>query len=214
MATGNNYSEIAYNKAGQPAALYLRSPFRTFPYRRSDGTLAYKTNDTPGQYDRWIPSQNMCQFRGMGMDGLLGLSPIKYFAREVIGCDLAAQAYSARFFKNDSRPGGYLTATGMLSSEKKKAAMLSWMDAHSGSNTNRMAILDSGMTWQKVGVNPDEAQFLQTRQLNRQQISAIYGVPIHFLGDSEESRASIDGNALSSLERSHSSRLLRSSSRS
>jgi HK97 family phage portal protein len=197
--TGNSYGEVAYNKAGQPAALYLRSPFRTMPYRRLDGTLAYKTNDTPGQWERWIDSPDMCQFRGMGMDSLMGLSPVKYYAREVLGSDLAAQSYSAKFFANDSRPGGYLAATGTLSPEKKKAAMESWIAAHSRGGSHKMAILDGGVTWEKVGVNPNEAQFLETRQFNKQQIAAIFGVPVHFLGESVESKANAEQRGIEFL---------------
>ena len=199
LLTGNAYAEIAYNNAGQPAGLYLRSPFRTIPYRRPDGSLAYKTNDTPGQYERWVNAEDMCQFRGMGMDGLVGLSPVKYYAREVLGNDLAAQSYSAKFFANDSRPGGYLKAANFIAPDKKKAAVESWISAHSRGNSHSMAMLDGGLEWAAVGVNPDEAQFLQTRQFNRQQIAAIFGVPVHFLGDSESSRANMEQRGLEFL---------------
>lgn len=197
--TGNSYAEIAHNGAGQPAALYLRSPFRTMPYRLKDGTLAYKTNDTPGQYERWIYAEDMCHFRGLGMDSLVGLSPVKYYAREVLGCDLAAQSYSAKFFANDSRPGGYLSSKVFMAQDKKKAAMESWIAAHSRGNSHAMALLDGGLTWEKVGVNPEEAQFLQTRKFNREQIAAIFGVPVHFLGESVESKANMEQRGLEFL---------------
>jgi HK97 family phage portal protein len=197
--TGNAYAEKSYNGAGQPAALYLRSPFRTFPYRRQDGALAYKTTDTPGGRERWILAEDMCHFRGMGLDSLVGLSPVKYLAREVLGNDLAAQSYSAKFFANDSRPGGYMKAANFLSPEKKKAAIESWIGAHSRGNAHAMALLDGGLEWQKVGVNPDEAQFILTRRLNREQISAITGVPVHFLGETVESRANMEQRSLEFL---------------
>lgn len=196
---GNSYGEKVYNNAGQPAALYLRSPFRTFPYRRQDGMLAYKTTDTPDQHERWILAEDMCHFRGMGLDGLVGLNPVKFLAREVLGNDLAAQSYSAKFFANDSRPGGYLKAANFLAPDKKKAAVESWIQAHSRGNAHAMALLDGGLEWQKVGVNPDEAQFILTRKLNREQISAITGVPVHFLGDSEVSRANMEQRSLEFL---------------
>jgi HK97 family phage portal protein len=199
LLTGNSYSEIAYNGAGQAAGLYLRSPFRTFPYRRKDGTLAYKTNDTPGQYERWIEAADVCHYKGMGMDSLVGLSPVKYYAREVLGCDLAAQSYSAKFFANDSRPGGYLKAQQFIANDKKKQAVESWISAHSRGNSHSMALLDGGLSWEKVGVNPEEAQFLQTRKFNREQIAAIFGVPVHFLGESVESRANMEQRGLEFL---------------
>src|SRR5262249_20336126 len=98
LTTGNAYLEIAHNGAGQPAELYLRSPFRTFPYRRGDGKLIYKTNENQGGTERVIEAENMVHVKGMGVDSLVGLSPVKYYAREVLGNDLAAQSYSSKFF--------------------------------------------------------------------------------------------------------------------
>jgi HK97 family phage portal protein len=199
LQTGNAYAEKAYNGAGQPAALYLRSPFRTFPYRRADGSLFYKTNDSDNNRERAIEAEDIVHVKGMGLDSLVGLSPVKYYAREALGIDLAAQSYGAKFFANDSRPGGYLAATAMMAPEKKKEAVKSWIAAHSRGNSHSMALLDGGVTWQKVGVNPEEAQFLQTRKFNREQIAAIFGVPVHFLGESVESRANMEQRGLEFL---------------
>lgn len=202
LLTGNSYAEVAYNNAGQAAGLYLRSPFRTMPYRRTDGALAYKTNDTSkaSQYERWIEAADMVHVKGLGMDSLVGLSPVKYYAREVLGNDLAAQSYSSKFFANDSRPGGYLTAPGVMGNDKKKQAVESWIAAHSRGNVHAMALLDAGVKWEKVGVNPDEAQFILTRKLNREQIACIFGVPVHFLGESVESRANMEQRAVEFLQ--------------
>src|ERR1700757_2862292 len=206
--TGNSYAEIAYNGAGQAAGLYLRSPFRTFPHRYGysenippdkRGKLGYKTTDTPGQYERWIDAEDMCHFRGMGLDSIVGLSVVKYLAREVLGADLAAQSYSSKYFANSSSPGGYLTAPGMMAAEKKKSAVESWIAAHSRGNAHSMAILDAGMKWEKVSINPEEAQFILTRKLNREQISAITGVPVHFLGESVKSKANMEQRSIEFL---------------
>jgi HK97 family phage portal protein len=212
LQTGNCYGEIGYNGAGQPAAIYLRSPFATFPYRNiageqgrrpdgplDNGELFYKTTDTPGHYERAIRRQDMVHVKGLGLDSLVGLSPIKYYGREVIGTDLAAQSFSAKFFANDARPGGYLKAPGFLNADKKKQAIASWMAGHARGQANKPALLDGGWSWEKVGVPPDEAQFIETRKFNREQIAAIFGVPPHFLGISEESRANMEQRALEFL---------------
>lgn len=212
LQTGNAYAEIAYNGAGQPAALYLRSPFATFPYRNivgeqgrrpagplDNGELFYKTTDTPGHYERAIRRQDMVHVKGMGLDSLVGLSPVKYYGREVLGTDLAAQSYSAKFFANDARPGGYLKAPGFINDDKKKKALMSWIAGHARGQANRPAVLDGGWSWEKVGVPPNEAQFIETRKFNREQLAAIFGVPPHFLGISEESRANMEQRALEFL---------------
>jgi HK97 family phage portal protein len=212
LQTGNCFAEIGYNGAGQPAALYLRSPFATFPYRNiageqgrkpagplDNGELFFKTTDTPGHYERAIRRQDMVHVKGMGLDSLVGLSPVKYYGREVLGTDLAAQSYSAKFFANDARPGGYLKAPGFMQPDKKKQALASWMASHSRGQTNKPALLDGGWSWEKVGVPPNEAQFIETRKFNREQLAAIFGVPPHFLGISEESRANMEQRALEFL---------------
>jgi HK97 family phage portal protein len=199
LLTGNAFAEIAYNGAGQPAALYLRSPFRTMPYRDDQGRLIYKSNETPTGRERPILAENMVHVKGLGMDSLVGLSPVKYYAREVLGSDLAAQSWSAKFFANDSRPGGYLKAANFMAPEKKQKAVESWVAAHSRGGAHRMALLDGGITWEKVGVNPEEAQFLETRRMNREQIGCIFGVPVHFLGEQVESRADMEQRGIEFL---------------
>jgi HK97 family phage portal protein len=197
--TGNAVFEIAYDGAGRPGGLFLRNPFRTIPYRKSDGGLIYKTNDTPGGYERDIEAKNVVHIKGLGMDSLVGLSPVKYYAREVLGGDLAAQSFSNKFFANDSRPGGYLKSTGVLAPDKKLQMAQSWLAGHSRGQAHQMAILDAGVSWEKVGVAPEEAQFLQTREFNRTQIACIFGVPPHFLGEAAESRANMEQRALEFL---------------
>jgi HK97 family phage portal protein len=207
--TGNMYGEIGYNGAGQPGGLFLRNPFRTIPYRFAKGgpggfdlepgDLFYKTNDSPTGYERTIRATDIVHIKGLGMDGLVGLSPVKYYAREVLGNDLAAQSYSAKFFANDSRPGGYLKTPGMRDPELKLKDAQTWIAAHARGNARRVAILDGGMEWVNVGIPPEEAQFLQTREFNRTQIACIFGIPPHFLGEAAESRANMEQRALEFL---------------
>lgn len=199
LLTGNAYLEKAYDGAGRPAALYLRNPFRTFPYRARDGRLIYKTSDTDQGYERIIEARDVVHVKGLGVDSLVGLSPVKYYAREVLGNDLAAQSFASKFYANDSRPGGYLSVSNYLKKDQKDAAVNSWMAAHGRGQSHRMALLEGGMKWETVGVPPNEAQFIETRQFNREQIAAIFGVPVHFLGESVESRADMEQRGIEFL---------------
>lgn len=199
LTTGNTYAEIAYNGAGQPTELYLRSPFRTFPYRRPNGDLIYKTNEGQGSSERIMEAANVVHVKGLGVDSLVGLSPVKYYAREVLGNDLAAQSYSSKFFANDSRPGGFLKTKTYMTNEKKLEAAKSWASGHSRGQSHRMAILDGDFDWVNVTVPPDQAQFLQTREFNRSQIACIFGVPEHYLGERVESRANMEQRGIEFL---------------
>jgi HK97 family phage portal protein len=193
LVNGNCYAEIVLNNGGDPAAMYLRSPYRTYPYRTRDGKLVYQTADTPSGQIREIKAEAMVHIPGMGFDGIVGLSPVKFYMRELLGGDLAAQNFSNTFWANDSRPGGYLKFSTILKPAQKLEAVQSWIAGHTRSQANRPAVLDGGVTWEKVGVDPQEAQFLETRKFNRTQIAAIFGVPPHLIGEAtSDSRATLE----------------------
>jgi len=199
MMTGNCYIEIDWSKGGQVRALYLRSPFSTFPYRNSAGELIYKTHDNPNGAERPVEQADMIHVKGLGIDSLLGLSPIKYYAREVLGSDIAAQSYGSQFFAHNATPQGYLSAPGNLTPQQKLDNMRTWLDAHGRGNQHKPAILEGGWKWETTAIDPQEAMLIQTRELNRAQIAAIFGVPEHMIGGKEDSKANMEQKALEFL---------------
>jgi HK97 family phage portal protein len=200
LISGNAYAEIIRNNGGQPVALYVRSPFTTFPYRDNQGRLIYKTHDDPSGAERTIDGANMLHVKGLGLDSLVGLSPVKYYAREVLGIEISAQAYSAKFFANQATPSGYLQSpSANLKPNQKLQALNSWMQAHSKGNSHMPAILEAGWKWETVGLDPDKTQLAQLRELNRSQICAIFGVPEHMAGGNEDSKATTEQKALEFL---------------
>lgn len=200
LQNGNGYAEILRNEGGQVAELLLRSPFRTQTYRDNvTGSIYYKTTDTPTGKERTVAAKDMIHVKNMGVVPYIGLSPIRMYMREVIGVAMAAQAYGARIFKNDTRPGGYLKSAATVNKDKKLEQIQSWVAGHRGANNHMPAYLDGGVEWANVGIAPDEAQFLQTRQFQRSEIASIYGVPAHMLGDPQETKATIEQKALEFL---------------
>lgn len=199
LQNGNCYAEILETNGGDQQLL-LRSPFRTHVYRdRTTGEITYRTTDTVDGRERVIEAKNMVHVKNMGVVPYIGLSPIRLYMREIIGTALAAQAYGARLFKNDARPGGYLSTDKALKPEEQLKQVQSWVAGHTGRNNHMVALLDNGMKWEQVGINPDEAQFLQTRDFQRSEIASIYGVPAHMLGDKQETKATIEQKALEFL---------------
>lgn len=200
LQNGNAFAEIIRNGGGQAVEFVLRSPFRTHIERNPQtGEILYRTTDTPNGAQRIIAAYDMVHPKNMGTNPFFGLSPIRLYMREVIGTALAAQAYGAKLFKNDARPGGYLASKKVVKDEEKLRQIQSWVAGHSGTNNHMVAFLDGETTWEKVGINPDEAQFLQTRQFQRSEIASIYGVPAHMLGNPEETKATIEQKALEFL---------------
>ena len=125
--------------------------------------------------------------RGWGTDAWYGKSPIT-LARESIALALATEEFGARFFGNDSRPGGVLKHPGKLSKDGSERLKSSWESAHRGlTQAQRVAVLEEGVEWQAIGIPPDEAQFLETRAFQQTQICGIFRVPPHMISIVENS---------------------------
>lgn len=179
---GNAYCEIEYDGGGRPRALWPLNPDH-MTVLRVDGSLIYEyqVNGMPTR----LPAQYIMHLRGLGSDGVMGYSPIA-LAREAIAIGLAAEEYGARFYANDSRPGGILTHPGKLSPAAANNLKTSWEAAHKGlSNAQRVAVLEEGVTWQQIGIAPEEAQFLETRKFQVTEIARMFRIPPHMLADLE-----------------------------
>ena len=177
---GNAYCEIEYDRAGRRRAIWLLRPDRmTVNVVRNERVYEYNLPDgnivTLGRRQVW-------HIRGWGTDAWLGKSPIT-LAREAIGLALATEEAGNLFFGNDSRPGGVLRYPGKLSKEAGERLKASWEGAHQGlTHKQRVAVLEEGVEWQSIGIPPNEAQFLETREFQQTQICTIYRVPPHMIG--------------------------------
>jgi HK97 family phage portal protein len=122
---------------------------------------------------------------GLGFDGLIGYSPIA-MAKNAIGMSLATEEYGASFFANGANPGGVLEHPGVIKDIQRVKD--SWNSAYQGSgNAHRIAVLEEGMKFQAIGIPPEQAQFLETRKFQINEIARIFRVPPHMVGDLEKS---------------------------
>jgi HK97 family phage portal protein len=118
---------------------------------------------------------------GLGFDGLIGYSPIA-MAKNAIGIAMATEEFGASFFSNGASPGGILEHPGTLKDPSKVRE--SWNQLFQGSGkANRVAVLEEGMTYRPIGIPPNEAQFLETRKFQTEEICRIYRVPPHLVAD-------------------------------
>ncbi len=181
---GNGYSEIISDRAGRPLALEPIHPDRVECERLANGKIRYLVRVENNAFNkRTISQDNMFHIRTFSSDGLKGLSPIALHA-EAIGYVKTADEYGARFFGDDARPGGAITHPETLSDTVRKNLRTSWIAQHAGSGkAHTPAIFEEGMGWEKIGVSPEEAQFLETRKYGKGDIaSAIYRIPLHMVG--------------------------------
>lgn len=182
---GNAYVSIERNGAGEPANLVPLISENVRP-RRTDGRLYYDVTlmaaEGETQMVETIPAEDVIHIRGISLDGLVGRSPISS-GKEAIGLSIAAEKYGARFFKNDAKPGVVLKHPKQLSDGAFTRLKEDWMSRYGGANQHSPAILEEGLEFEVIGIAPEAAQFLQTRQYQRQEIAALFGVPLSMLAD-------------------------------
>lgn len=119
------------------------------------------------------------------LDGVCGASPIRY-AREAIGLAIATEQHGATLFSQGATPGGVLTSPRKLDDEVYLRIRNSWEERHQGSdNAHKVAILEDGLTWSQMSMPLADAQFLENRKYQRSEISGLFRVPPHLIGDLE-----------------------------
>ena len=122
---------------------------------------------------------------GLGFDGLVGYSPIT-MAKNAIGMAIACEEYGAKFFANGAAPGGVLEHPGTIKDPGRVRE--SWQSTFGGSgNANKIAVLEEGMKYTPIGISPEQAQFLETRKFQINEIARIFRVQPHMVGDLEKS---------------------------
>ena len=188
---GNAYAQIIRNGKGEIIALYPLMPNRMKVERDAKGQLYYEyqtmKEDAPtmkGAVYQLDPS-DVLHVPGLGFDGLVGYSPIA-MAKNAIGLAIAAEEYGSKFYANGASPSGVLEYPNVLKDPAKVRD--SWNAAFGGSsNSHRVAVLEEGMKYTPISISPNEAQFLETRKFQINEIARIFRVPPHMVGDLEKS---------------------------
>ncbi len=177
---GNSYSQIIRSGKTSILGLYPLLPDRMDVDRDSDGQLIYTYTTTEGGQVQLNP-QDVLHIPGLGFDGIMGYSPIA-LEKNAIGLGIAAEEYGSTFFKNGARPSGVLTHPNSVKEPKRLRE--SWNAAYGGSsNGNKVAILEEGMSFTPISLPNNEAQFLETRKFQVEEICRIFRVPPHLIGD-------------------------------
>jgi HK97 family phage portal protein len=134
-----------------------------------------------------LPADAVMHLRGISLDGIVGLSPIAHH-RETIGLAVAAEKYGAAFFGNSAQPRGAVKLPGVVDEATAKKLREDWERKYRGvENSHRIAIFDGGMDWVATGLTNVDAEYINTRKMQNQEIWRIYRVPAHKVGDLERS---------------------------
>jgi HK97 family phage portal protein len=180
---GNAYAQIIRDGRGQILALYPLLPDKMTVDRAAGGEIIYQYRTDRGTY--LLRREEVLHVPGLGFDGLIGYSPIA-MAKNAIGMAIATEEYGASFFANGANPGGVLEHPGVVKDPKRVRE--SWNAVYQGSsNAHRVAVLEEGMKFQAIGIPPEQAQFLETRKFQINEIARVFRIPPHMLADLEKS---------------------------
>lgn len=188
---GNAYAQVIRNGKGEVIALYPLMPNKMSVDRDEHGKLYYtyqrSSDEAPTMSGNTVTlrPEDVLHIPGLGFDGLVGYSPIA-MAKNAIGLAIATEEYGATFFANGAAPGGVLEHPGTIKDPQRVRE--AWQGQFGGSgNANKIAVLEEGMKYTPISISPEQAQFLETRKFQINEIARIFRVPPHMVGDLEKS---------------------------
>ena len=184
---GNGFAEIEFTVGGEAVGLNLLNPANVVLRRDPGADPHYQVTREGSVLDAGrlarVPPSRMLHLGCLGFNGLIGYSPVG-LGREAIGLGKAAEQFGAGFFGNGARPGGFLKYPGRLTPEARGNIRDSWNAIHRGSaSAGKVGILEEGLDWEETQVNPEEAQFLETRRFQVLEVCRILRLPPHKLQD-------------------------------
>lgn len=181
MLWGNGFAKMNRNKSYEIESLEFIPPNKVTIYSGPvDGkfVLFYKHNET----GNIIPARDMLHFKGLSFDGVQGKSVIQAFAKESIGLSVAAERFGSKFFGNDTLMTKYLSHPAALTEEALTRLKTSWQTSNAGlENAFKIKILEEGMKLENVGIPPEQAQFIATRQHQVEEICRWFKVQPHLI---------------------------------
>ena len=188
---GNAYAQIIRNGKNEVIALYPLMPNKMSVDRDENGQLYYtyqRSTDEAHTMDGSsviLKAQDVLHIPGLGFDGLVGYSPIA-MAKNAIGMAIACEEFGAKFFANGAAPSGVLEHPGTIKDPGRVRE--AWQSQFGGSsNSGKVAVLEEGMKYTPISISPEQAQFLETRKFQINEIARIFRVPPHMVGDLEKS---------------------------
>ena len=185
LTWGNGYSEIELDGAGRPVALWPMSPDRVNMKRdRETNEIVYEISSSVNG-TTYLPKERVFHLHGLGYDGLTGYSVISLASRS-IGLSLAAEFYGEDYFANGLVSTGVIKHPNKLSKEAQERLRASFEENNTKFGKKwRPLVFEEGMEWQSLSIPPEDAQMLETRKFQVNDIARWFGIPPHKLADLE-----------------------------
>jgi len=179
---GNTYAQKIYS-AGRVAELIPLHPDKVSLDRDSKNRIVYELQTGNGTNNKTFPANRILHVKAFSSNGIEGLSIISNF-RETLGAQIAMEQHGSRLFRNGTHLGGILSHPGSLSEGARTNLETSLKNKFGGiGNTGKTMILEEGMTFEKIGMTSEDAQFIESRKFGINEISRIFRVPPHMISD-------------------------------
>lgn len=149
-----------------------------------NGLLRYRWAENGKSFD--LTSEDVLHIRGFGGNPLGGMSTLSFGAR-AFGLALATDRSAGATFKNGLRPSGVLTFEKFLTTDQRNDVKDMLSERFLGAmNAGRPMVLEGGTKWTSLGINPKDAEMLQSRAFNIEEICRFFGVPPFMIGHTEK----------------------------
>ena len=206
LGWGNFYAQIIYDGRGQAQELWPLSPARMEVFRDENGERKYlytRENDSK----RAFRASDILHIPAFGFDGLVGYSRVS-MARNSIAMAFSAEKYAGRVFQNDARPSVLVKHPGSLGDKAYERLQESWNLSYQGAgNAGKAAILEEGMDVTTIGFPPKDAMFIEQQEWSVTQVSRVFRIPPHMLG--QVNRSTSWGSGIEQQELGYLSHTLR-----
>ena len=186
LSGGNAYAEKVLDSKGEVAQLNMLLPVNVLPEQDyNTGEIYYNVNDRGKLYK--LPAEKILHIPGLGYNGVIGYSPLA-MARRAIILGMSSEELGNKFFENGALATGVLETDKPLKEDAWQRLKEQFRARYEGrSNAGSTMILEGGMKFNRISVNPEEAQFLETRKYQTEEIARFYRVPLHLIQNLEKS---------------------------
>jgi len=176
---GGGIAEIQRNGRGDVTHLWPIHPSRVNIGRDKDNSLVYEIQNDQAD-PTYLYDADVFHVHGLSKDGVSGYS-VAQLGVETLGLTMAAQTFGAAFFGNGSAISGILSTPKALGPKGRENLRKAWKVAYGGGAKNALnpAVLEDDLKWQTIGIPPDQAQFLETRNFQVEEICRWCRMPPH-----------------------------------
>lgn len=185
LLSGNGFALIERDGRAVPIALHFLEPGECEPYYMKVGRIRKLYYYVFGNL---VEPRDILHITCLGSDGVIGKSPIA-LAREGIGLGLAAEKFGSSFFGRGAHSSGTLETDQVFKDQGAIDRLRNqFASRYQGlGNAHKPMILEQGMKFSKISIDPTDAQFIETRKFQINEIARLYRVPLHKLQDLERS---------------------------